>query len=306
VKMVTRRFTDQAKFKETVELEELRAKALKVMRHNQALKDFGSISDLFESKKDNIDKKAWLAFFATAEMEIKDVKHTAEEEEKPEEEKPEEEKAEDAEEKTEEEKPKKEEKEEKPGDIIELSQEELAKVFEFLEEGSGKVSTESLANMGKHFMKVLKDTAMTSQMGIAGGKALRKLDPNEVVEIMKGPLKDDSMKVSRVFCKALKDDLEGWVTVAGNAGTVFLVEGANTYKVVKKSVLTDDFETTTNDDEAAKLSPGTVVEVRQFPKKDETSGLTRMQVRVLGRPASSGVGWVTVSGKDGKALLKTL
>jgi len=136
---------------------------------------------------------------------------------------------------------------------------------------------------------------MTSAMGVAGGKLLRKLEAGEVVHVTKGPIKG-SNDVSRVFCKTLKDDLEGWVSIAGNAGTKFLQDGGGVYKVVKRSVMTDSFEINGEaKDDAQKLRPGTVLEVREFPKKDEESGLTRMKGKVRGPGGATG--WATSSAR---------
>lgn len=239
----------------------------------------------------------------TPEKKEEEKKEVAEEEEKTEETKKMEE---EAEAKKAEEEAKKAEEEEQSVEKIDLSADELAKIFTYIdEEGAGLLSKESFMLMGKNFMKVVKETAMTSAMGIAGGKALRRLQPKEVVEVLKGPFKDDQMKVSRVFCKALKDDLEGWVSVEGNKKTIFMEQSTNCYKVIRKSCLTDSFEDAeANDDKSKQLLQGTVLEVRESPKKDEASGLTRMKGRVVGRAASDGMGWVTTTNKQGKVFLR--
>jgi len=351
VKNISRRFRNQAKNKEGEEMESLRSKVLKVLWHNQAIKELTS-EDLFEllaDGKSEVDESAWLRFFETADLEVKPlnvslkgltVAKPKEPEKEPEAEKADEaekakegeekteetekkegdaeaetEKKDDAEEKTEEKKeeeapkeePKKKEEEAVPGEKVELSEDELKRVFEFIDEdGTGTLSKEIFIQMGKRHMKVVKETAMTSAMGIAGGKALRKLEPKEVVHVLKGPVKDDSMKVSRIFAKALKDGLEGWVSVAGNQGTVFLADSSASYKVIRKCSLTDSFETSAEAkaEDGLQLLPGMVLEVHEAPRKDEESGLTRMKGRVKGLPAKGGVGYATTSDKKGKVFLK--
>lgn len=264
---------------------------------------FGILAD----GKNSVNEKAWLKFFETADMEIKPLK--VEQEKKEEAEKKEAE-PEAEKEKADEEKEKKEEEtqeepkksEDVPGEKIELSEDELKRVFEFIDEdGSGTLSREAFNEMSTHYMKVIKDTAMTSTMGIAGGKALRKLAPKEIVHVLKGPMKDEGTKVSRIFCKALKDNLEGWVSVAGNQGTAFLADSTACYKVIKKCSMTDSFEKT---EDGSVLSPGLILEVREPPRKDEESGLMRMKGRVKGQPAKSGTGYVTISDKKGKVFLR--
>merc|ERR1711937_1050414 len=116
---------------------------------------------------------------------------------------------------------------------------------------------------------------MTSTMGIAGGKALRKLAPKEIVHVLKGPMK--------------------------NEGTAFLADSTACYKVIKKCSMTDSFEKT---EDGSVLSPGLILEVREPPRKDEESGLMRMKGRVKGQPAKSGTGYVTISDKKGKVFLR--
>jgi len=323
--MVAHRFGNQASVKETEVLMTLRSKALKVMQYNQAVKELSDedFFGLLSKGQDQIDEEAWLAFFGSADMEIKDIKKNSEvkkaeakEEEAPvadaektvegEEKTEEDEKKEDGEKKEEEEKKEadeKKEEEEAAGEKIEISEDELLKVFAHLDEESiGQISKESFLQLGRRHMKVVKVTAMTTAFGIAGGKALRKLEVNEVVAVIKGPVKSDDMKVARILCKTLKDDLEGWVSVTGNQGTAFLEEFGHCYKVTRKSFMTDAFEIHAETEGSAKLHPGTVLEVHEFPKKDETSGLTRMKGRV--RAANGAVGWVTTVSKEGKVFLK--
>lgn len=385
---ISRRYKDQAKWKEVDALEQLRTKALKIMHFAQVKNDLSDeeLFDQFAAGKGKVDKKAFAAFFATADNvvrpikekkdeaeakeeekveeetkaaeepaaeaeeekkdeEMKEAEEPKEEEEKndevPEEEKTEEQKKADAAKKKKEEmaaavaakkkemeekkkeaelkkkeavakaleaKKKAEEearikKEEAEKETVEISAGELATLFAYLDEDKkGVLSKERFLQINMRYMKVVKETAMTSAMGVAGGKLLRKLEAGEVVHVTKGPIKG-SNDVSRVFCKTLKDDLEGWVSIAGNAGTKFLQDGGGVYKVVKRSVMTDSFEINGEaKDDAQKLRPGTVLEVREFPKKDEESGLTRMKGKVRGPGGATG--WVTTISKDNKVFAK--
>merc|ERR1740133_527536 len=102
VKTVARRFRGQANYKESEAMEELRSKAMRVLRYNQAVKEI-TFEELFgqvTNGKDSVDKKAWLAFFKTADMEIKPIDKTPEKADEVEAEEPE---KEGGEEKTEEE-----------------------------------------------------------------------------------------------------------------------------------------------------------------------------------------------------------
>merc|ERR1712176_1360338 len=85
------------------------------------------------------------------------------------------------------------------------------------------------------------DTVITSGFNIKESKALRRLELGEVVEILDGPIKEETAGVMRFHAKAMKDDIDGWITLAGNQGTVFLEEGGNLFKVVKETITTDSF-----------------------------------------------------------------
>merc|ERR1711865_454103 len=199
-------------------------------------------------------------------------------------------------------------KEEAPeaGEKIELTKAELSQLFSYYdEEETGSISKESfIETLCKRFMKVRKETAITTEMGVVGCKPLRKLAVAEVVEVLKGPMRDKNMKVSRILCKALKDGQEGRVSVAGNQGTQFLEDGGNLFKVIRKCVMTDAFETNgeANGDDNM-LSPGTVLEVREFQRKDEASGATRMRGRARTADDKK-VGWVTTLSKEGKVFCR--
>merc|ERR1719188_648376 len=66
--------------------------------------------------------------------------------------------------------------------------------------------------------------SMTDTLAVKGSKPVRKLEVNEVVEAMEEPTKDEALGVLRVKAKAEKDGKEGYITFAGNRGTVYLEE----------------------------------------------------------------------------------
>merc|ERR1712066_1160196 len=63
---------------------------------------------------------------------------------------------------------------------------------------------------------------MEDNLKVKGGKTIRKLDPGEVLEALEDPQKDDGIGLMRVKCRAEKDGKEGYITLAGNQGTVYL------------------------------------------------------------------------------------
>ncbi|CAE7206980.1 P67 [Symbiodinium necroappetens] len=65
-----------------------------------------------------------------------------------------------------------------------------------------------------------------------------------ILEMLEGPEKETSLKVFRARGKVVGDenDKEGWVTIAGNQGTIFLQEGGHLWKVLRQSELSETME----------------------------------------------------------------
>lgn len=141
---------------------------------------------------------------------------------------------------------------------------------------------------------------------------MRRLDVGEVVEIIEGPVKEESVDVLRVHATVMKDGLDGWITLAGNQGTIFLEDGGNLFKVVKETILTESFDleggaakesTRKLKDTTRKLKEGEIVEVREWPRKEQKSGLLRMKCKCKSDGAT---GWVTTVGNQGTVYLQVV
>merc|ERR1719245_1251600 len=102
---------------------------------------------------------------------------------------------------------------------------------------SGKDSSEvEEAEFLQHFQCRYICTAqvsMTDGLAVKGGKTIRKLDVNEVVETIGVPIKDGTLGLERVQAKAEKDDKEGFITLSGNQGTKYLAPCTAYYEVQK-------------------------------------------------------------------------
>merc|ERR1712194_836417 len=202
-------------------------------------------------------------------------------------------------------------KEAENGDKKVLSDEDLNRVFEYIEEGDkGQLSEAQFLNLIRMFMKVAKATVITEEINIKS-TMVRRLEIGEVVEFLEGPKKiDEESSVERAKIKAISDDVEGWVAQVGDQGTVFLEGGGNIFKVVKETILTSGFELGGDEDETRKpkdstrkLKVGEVVEVREWAKKQEESGLMRMKVRVK---SDGQIGWATSVGNTGIVFLEVV
>merc|ERR1712137_908181 len=313
------RFRDEAIKKQAAELQQLRKNALKVMRYHQKLKKLKN-EDLFNyidiNADDVIDEREFLSFFEKADKNIREVRVTdaAVNDDDVEEEK-DAGAVEDAAEKGDDaiSLAKPTAKRRRLDDVLEhidLPAEGLSTLFLALaDNGEGNISREGFLRLNRVYMKVVKETAMTNGISIKDSRTLRRLDVNEVVEVMEGPLREDTVEVMRVHAKALKDGSEGWITIAGNQGTVFLRNGGDHFKVVKETILTDWFELEKKDvprkikTTTRKLKEGEILEVLTWPKKEEKSGLMRMKAKMK---SDGAVGWVTATGNQGTVFLEVV
>jgi len=197
---------------------------------------------------------------------------------------------------------------------VEVTESDLERLFSSLEdeseEGEGHISKDRFLNLLRVFMKVVQESVVTSTIQIKDSAALRRLEIGEIVEVLKGPQKEETTELIRVLCKVVKDEIEGWLTVAGNQGTVFLVEANNQFRVVKETILTESFEldgggskdaTRKLKDTTRKLKEGEVVEVREWARKEPKSGLMRMKCKVL---SDGETGWVTTVGNQGTVYME--
>merc|ERR1712039_857657 len=191
----------------------------------------------------------------------------------------------------------------KEGDGDAISEDDLSRLFAALDDDKqGYLAKDLIVSLLRKFMKIAKETVITSDMSIKESKTLRRLELGEVVEILKGPIKEETVEVMRVQCRVMKDEVEGWITMSGNSGTMFLEDGGNLFKVVKETILTPEFELDAGTEKATrKLKQGEILEVREWPKKEEKSGLMRMKCKAK---SDGVVGWVTSVGNAGATFLE--
>jgi len=284
VDMMVTRFRDEFKKKEMQELDVVEKRVLRHVRHHQK-EDGLKVEELFDlldaDKVGNVNEKGFLKFLGSCKTAPKEDKES------------EAEKAEQDE-----------------GDGMPPT-EELKRLFKYLDEDDeGSVPKERMTQWLKVYMKVAKETVMSTELGIQAGENVRRLDEGEAVEVVSAPQKEETVGVLRVRGIAMKDMAEGWVTLQGSQGSKFLVEGGNLFKVVKETILTASFSLGGEGDKESpkklkdssrKLRAGELVEVREWPKKEEASGLVRMKCRVK---TDGSVGWVTVVGNQGAKFLE--
>jgi len=304
------KYKEDARKKEAEELYALEKKALALIKGHQRVKKLSNEALFVEmdtEKDEKISESEFLEFFTKCEREPKPAKAA-----KPEDNGDKKEEKEDGE-KTDEKKEDGKEAEEEEEEEAVPSEQDLARLFNSLDEdGEGMIVKDKFINLIRAFMKVAKDTVITAGISIKESKTLRRLDIGELVEIIEGPLKEDTVGVVRVHARVVKDDIDGWITLEGNQGTVFLEDSGNEFKVVKETILTEAFELDGGASkenarklkvQTRKLKEGETVEVRVWPTKEKGSGLMRMKCKAKSDGAT---GWVTTVGNQGTVFLELL
>jgi len=178
-----------------------------------------------------------------------------------------------------------------------ISDDRLGKFFKHTD--AGGLNKVSLQLLSKSYYSVSSNTVITKEAVSEEEGTIRRLDLKEVLEVLEGPVEADAAGVVRARCRCLRDGTEGWVAVAGNAGTVYLVPTEATLEVLKDLLaMTTDFEP--EGEEVSQLKLGERLEVLEWDKKSET-GVVRVRAKVKGGAA---VGWVTRAGPDGFPFLR--
>jgi len=134
--------------------------------------------------------------------------------------------------------------------------------------------------------------AITSTFDIAEGAAVRKLEVGETFEQLNEPRLDEKRKLTRVHVKAHSDGRDGWATMKGNQGTVYLAESSSHHTCLRSVPL--ERELSSGSKVLRQLAEGEIFEVLDGPSVEQKQGALRVRGRALG--AEGGVGWFTVGG----------
>merc|ERR1740121_3582052 len=143
---------------------------------------------------------------------------------------------------------------------------------------------------GKYYTCVAS-VAMTDNQDIKDCKVLRKLQKDELFLVEEKPVVDESSGISRVQAKTLKDDLTGWVTLKGNAGTAYAEPSTKHYCVLRDVPLTKKFPGKDPGEEVRVLAKGEAMLALEGPKQETFAAETRIKVKAVN---DNQVGWVTL------------
>merc|ERR1711862_869792 len=119
-----------------------------------------------------------------------------------------------------------------------FSTDQLGKLFNYLDDGrSGKLQRDEFMRCLTILYRVSRPNVdLCHTMGVTQGRLVRRLDLNEIVELVEGPVKE-SNKMERIRCRALKDGAVGWAMASGSNGVVFVQQTRVHFQVKTGTVL---------------------------------------------------------------------
>jgi len=166
----------------------------------------------------------------------------------------------------------------------------------------GGIGQRSFLRFLQKYFKAVKDVAIMTSFDVIGSKdkPVRKANVDEVFEVLEGPTLDAASGLERVRVKALIDGVDGWVSVKGNQGKVFLTETAKPFlQCLKDVALEKDFLSGSADVRSVKAEE--VLEVLEGPRKENLGSVMRIRGKATD---DSKTGWITLKDKTGKVFLE--
>jgi len=149
--------------------------------------------------------------------------------------------------------------------------------------------------------KCVSPVAITDGQDVATCKVLRKLAEGEIFTMLEGPVKDESSGIERVKGK-MKDDKVGWVTVKGNAGTVYAAASKKHWTILRDTELQKQKRqqpgVAAKSDEKYLLKAGDNFEALESPFEEVVESESRVKGRVLG---DGSIGWMAITKENVKS-----
>mmetsp|Transcript_63686 Transcript_63686/g.177113 ORF Transcript_63686/g.177113 Transcript_63686/m.177113 type:complete len:1974 (+) Transcript_63686:72-5993(+) len=143
--------------------------------------------------------------------------------------------------------------------------------------------------------------AMTDVFDIKSCKVVRKVSPGEALICIGGQKgkEDTDVEITRLQFRAAKDGSEGWVTLKGNQGTVFVEASKSHYVLDREAVLRASKDKSSA--AVRKLAKGDVIGAKEKPLEERPASRFVVKARAVEDSAS---GWVTFEPTAGGAPLK--
>jgi len=189
-------------------------------------------------------------------------------------------------------------------DGLELSPEQISTGLLRYREVDGLTRMTLLSQFQKYY-RCIKEIAMTTAFAIKDGKPLRKLAVGEIVEILgedTQDTEDTNSPMLRCNVRSLTDGLEGWATVKGNQGTIFLVAHTKPMYLLNSEVHAHpDFEGT--QPSTGRISSGSLVELLEGPRNGAPRQVQRAQFKVQ-QGSNETKGWLALEDGSGVTLME--
>jgi len=161
-------------------------------------------------------------------------------------------------------------------------EQQIAAFKQMLKDGSSELSEADFAEQFRSRFLVTTLVAMTDSLTVKGGKTVRKLEADEVVEALEEPKKESNLGVLRVRARAEKDAKEGFITLSGNQGTVYLEPYSGLVATKKQidRVLQDLGETAREAGKYVEQKAEELRAVRSGPLADTRNELQKFRPRI--------------------------
>jgi hypothetical protein len=174
-------------------------------------------------------------------------------------------------------------------------------LFNHIEDGG--VSKKAFISLAQKYYKVMTSIAITPEFDVGKGRMLRKAESGELIEVLEGPQTDDKTSLARVKGRALLDNQEGWVSIKGNQGSVFLKEVEKPlYSVTSDQDIRLDSECKASGDAVRLLKPGEILEMLSGPKKEAFEPSIWARAKLMSGDAT---GWFNISDKESNVYAET-
>lgn len=135
---------------------------------------------------------------------------------------------------------------------------------------------------------VCKSTiAMTEALDIHGGKVMRKVDVGEALEVVGDEQASNNKDITRLKFRAVRDGKEGFVTLKGNQGTVYLAISDSHF--VADKAMTLRAGAGRDSDVVKQIAAGDVLEGQEAPKEVKPDAKMGARVRSI---EDNSTGWV--------------
>merc|ERR1712113_816087 len=133
---------------------------------------------------------------------------------------------------------------------------------------------------------------MTDNFDLKACKPIRKVDVGEVIEVVDDEQQkaDPDKEIKRMRFRAARDGKEGWVTLKGSQGTIFVDVSPSHYVIDKDIVLYEDWAK--GSEEVRKLKAGEAFEALDPPKEVKQDSKIVLRTRAL---EDGTVGWLSFS-----------